>query len=139
MIRHPKLAIRKAEHISKNRVDAFTKSKVNEFYDLYEKVFNKYNILPVNIYSIDETPILTVPKSAPKIIVPRGQKQIGGIVSGERSITVEICFSVNGNYMPPLLIFLRKNRNQKICESAPPGSTVEFHPSGYIDTDIFHR
>lgn len=39
--------------------------------------------------------------------------------------------------MPPLLIFPRKNRQEKFVQCAPEGSTVVFHPSGYMQTEIF--
>lgn len=47
--------------------------------------------------------------------------------------------SAAGNYVPPLLIFSRKNASELIKKGAPPGSIFAFHPSGWIQTDIFSQ
>lgn len=71
----------------------------------------------------------------------KGRKQVGSITSAERvqTVTVELCISVSGIFMPPMMIFLRFRTNLDYLHNCPPGFTVEFHPSGWMQTDIFYR
>lgn len=45
--------------------------------------------------------------------------------------------SASGSYMPTMLIFPRKLPNAQLLDHTPPGTLAEFHPSGWIQTDIF--
>lgn len=141
MQRHPQLTLRKPEHTSRARALGFNKKSVSEFFELLENTVKKHNITPDCMYNVDETPVSTVPKGTAKVLAARGQKQVGGLVSGERGehITAEICFSASGRYMPPTIIFPRVNVNKEFLKGAPAGTRCEFHNSGYMQSDIFCR
>lgn len=81
----------------------------------------------------------TVPKGTAKVVAPKGKRQVGGLVSTERGerITATICFSATGVYMPPLLIYPRKNNNPIYFVDLPEGASAAFDPSGYMTKDIF--
>ena len=66
---------------------------------------------------------------------------MGVLTSAQRGTltTAEICFSASGAYMPPMLIFPRVRENPQLLNDVPPGAWAEFHESGWIQTDIFHR
>lgn len=139
--RHSQLAWRKPEHTSAARVRGFNRHALETFYYLLKKIFKGHNILPQNIYNMDETSASTVPKSASKMLSLKGKKQVGGLISGERGehVTAAICFSATGVYVPLLLIFPRKNSHPDYLVNKPEGSTVEFHPSGLMQMDIFFK
>lgn len=141
MKRHPQLSIRKPEHTSAARIEAFTQKNISDFYDKYEQVIKKYNILPEDIYNVDETPVSCVLKGTANVIAANGKKQVGSRVSGERGehVTAEVCFSATGKYVPSLNIFPRKNSKPEYLRGAPEGAMIEFHPSGYMQSDIFTK
>lgn len=73
------------------------------------------------------------------VIACKGKRQIGAITSAERGslITVITCMSAGGTFIPPMLIFPRKNMNENLMKGAPPGSQAVCHPSGWIQTELF--
>ncbi|KAK9754378.1 hypothetical protein QE152_g1380 [Popillia japonica] len=63
----------------------------------------------IRIYNVDETGIMTVPKKRSKCLSLRGKRQVGCLSSAERGVlvSVEICMSASGAFMPPSFIFPR--------------------------------
>lgn len=57
------ISVRKPEATSINRVTAFNKTEVQQFYKLLEELIKKYKFLPKNIYNCDKTSIFTVQDS----------------------------------------------------------------------------
>ena len=45
--------------------------------------------------------------------------------------------SPNGHFIPPLLVFPRKNMKQELMNSTPPGSIHACHPSAWMKREIF--
>ncbi|KAJ8896954.1 hypothetical protein PR048_002300 [Dryococelus australis] len=44
---------------------------------------------------------------------------------------------VAGNFMPLMFIFPRKRQNNEFLDHAPPGTTDEYHESGWMQKYIF--
>lgn len=67
-----------------------------------------------------------------KIIVRRGKKQIGAMTSAERGylITVVACMSAAGIFVPPMIVFHKKNMIDTLMRCVPLGSIARAHPSG---------
>ncbi|KAJ8972235.1 hypothetical protein NQ317_017559 [Molorchus minor] len=70
---------------------------------------------------------------------PAGKRQVGCLTSGERGVlvTVEICMSASGAFMPPMFIFPRSRAKPELLDDAPPGSTAHYHTSGWMQKEIF--
>lgn len=141
MIRHPKLSLRKPEATSAARARAFNKHALAAFFKIAGEVMEKYKFPASRIFNVDETGITVVPKSMGSIVSVKGKKQVGYMTSAERGelVTAEICFSAVGQYMPPMLIFPRKNANPEFEIGKPEGAWAEYHPSGWMQSDIFTR
>lgn len=139
LARHPKLRLRKPEATSIGRAIGFNRTAVESFFQMLTKICDKYRFRPESIWNVDETGITTVPNKQSKVISMRGKRQIGTLVSAERGtlITAEICMSASGSYMPAMLIFPRKLANPRLLDHTPPGTFAEYHPSGWIQRDIF--
>lgn len=94
---------------------------------------------PDHIYNVDEIGITTVPNKPSKVIATKGKKQVGTSTSSERGqlVTVEICMSAAGHFIPPLFIFPRVRLKAELLNHAPPGSVAVPHKSGWMQSEIF--
>ncbi|KAJ8935558.1 hypothetical protein NQ318_019542 [Aromia moschata] len=133
------IRIRRPTGTSAARATGFSRASVNEFFTLLETEFEKNNFPPDRIFNVDETGLCIVQSKCPSVIAMKGKRQIGALTSAERGslITVVMCMSATGNFIPPLIIFPRKNSNEQLKKGAPPGSIFAFHPSGWIQTNLF--
>ncbi|XP_023310354.1 uncharacterized protein LOC111691547 [Anoplophora glabripennis] len=136
--RHCDLSI-KPEATSAARAMGFNKISVAKFYELLGAVLDKYKLGPDRIYNCGETAISSVSKTKFKIISRRGRKQVGSLSSAERgqTVTVKICVSAAGSYMPPMLIFPRKRMKAELLNNSAPGTTSHCNASGWMTTDVF--
>lgn len=141
MKRNPTLSLRAPEPTSAARAMGFNKVVVGKFYELLGALMDQFKFTPDRIWNVDETGIATVPKSQSKVIALKGRRQVGILSSAERGTltTAEICFSAVGTYMPTMLIFPRVRENPQLLNNGPPGCWAEYHESGWIQMDIFHR
>jgi len=139
MSRHPDLSLCTPEATSAARAQGFNPVSVGKFFDLLEKLQNQYNFTPDKVFNCDETGITTVPNRPSKVIASRGKKQVGALSSAERGqlVTVEICMSASGSFIPPYFVFPRCRLKSELLDAAPPGSQAAAHPSGWMQSDIF--
>lgn len=138
MKRHKDLTYRKPENTSLARATAFNKHNVDQFFDNYILVQKKYKFTPDRILNTDESGISTV-LQAPKVIAPKGKKQVGQIVSGERGTLVTFCATViaSGNTVPPLYIFPRTRIKDAYLTGSVTGSIAHGSKTGWMTTEIF--
>ncbi|KAJ4433337.1 hypothetical protein ANN_15596 [Periplaneta americana] len=139
-VRHPQLALRKPEATCAARAAAFNKVNVGKFFNLLTRVVEEKGFTPEKIYNCDETGVTIVPKHRSKILSLKGRKQVGVLTSAERgkTITIEVCFNAAGtSYMAPTFIFPRVRANNQLMNDCPPGATAEYHPSGWMQSEIF--
>ncbi|KAJ8943806.1 hypothetical protein NQ318_020878, partial [Aromia moschata] len=92
-----------------------------------------------HVYNVDESGLSIVQSRCPEVVSLRGKRQVGAITSAERGslITIVMCMNAAGDFVPPMIIFPRKNASDQLKKGAPPGSLFAFHPSGWIQTDLF--
>ncbi|KAJ8939983.1 hypothetical protein NQ314_010923 [Rhamnusium bicolor] len=90
------------------------------------------------IFNVDETGLSIVSK-IPQVIGRKGKRQIVAITSAERGSPVIFIasMSADGQFIPPMLIFTKKNRNDQLMRGAPPASIYAVHPSGWIQQNLF--
>ena len=48
-------------------------------------------------------------------------------------MTVELCMSASGNYVPPLFVFPRARMKAELLDHAPPGAVGVPHKSGFVE------
>ena len=137
--RHPQLSFRKPQGISAARVKGFTQENCAAFFDLLEQALQKINLNPARLFNVDETGITTVQHKHSRVLSLRGKRQVGALKASERGalVTVVTCMNATGMYVPPMLVFPRKNMKPELLNGAPPGTIAKCHPSGWIQHDLF--
>ena len=96
---------------------------------------------PARLYNCDETGITIGQHKHKKILGLKGKRQIPSLQSEERGsfVTIVTCMSPTRHFIPPLLVFPRKNMKQEMMNDIPPGSIHACHPSGYIQSKNFSQ
>ncbi|CAK1600155.1 unnamed protein product [Parnassius mnemosyne] len=137
--RHPELSIQKPKNTSAARAAGFNKQAVEQFFNFLGNVYDEHKLSPDRIYNCDETGVSVVPKTKSKIIARKSRKQVGSITSAERgtTITIEICFSASGQYMPPMMVFPRKRMDPQLMLNAAPGFWDVCSDSGWMTAELF--
>lgn len=67
--RHCEISLRKPENTFATRSFGFSRSAVNEFYDLLQSLLDRFKFTPNRIFNIDQTGITTI-MSMPKVLAP---------------------------------------------------------------------
>ena len=88
---------------------------------------------------MDETGLSTVPIRTPKVLTPKGKRNVCKISSADRgeTVTAVCCMSATGVFVPPALIFPRKRNNPLLFKDAPPGTLDLVTETGYMNSDLF--
>lgn len=133
------ISFRKPTGTSVARAKGFTKRNVQRFFTLLKEQMELHRYPPEMIFNVDETGLSVVQTKTSQVIASRGKRQVGALTSAERGslITVVLCFSAGGTYIPPLIIFPRKHFSPLLAKGAPPGTIFTCHPSGWIQTHLF--
>lgn len=136
--RNQNISLRKPEATSLSRVVGFNKTDVDLFFGNLNQVMTANKFLSNRIYNMDETGISTVQKPG-KILGPKGQKQVGAMISWERgkNITVVCAFNASGSYIPPMFIYPRKRMSPLLERGGPAGAIYKCSHNGWTNEELF--
>ncbi|XP_045463203.1 MFS-type transporter clz9-like [Harmonia axyridis] len=138
MKRNPKLAIRSPEATSLSRATSFNRTNVQNFFEKYRSVLERYSFPPSRIWNVDETGITTVQKPK-KIVAGKGTKQVGAVTSAERGVLVTLVVATNaiGNAIPCMFVFPRIRYNDIFVRNGPPECIGVGNQSGWMTQKEF--
>jgi len=131
--RHPDLKVKVTVALEKARAKALNKSAVNGFYNMLEKLIEEYNILPGNIYNMDEKGIQLGIGARVAALVDHDQKLVYSIEDGNRElVTVIETVCADGSTIHPSVIFQGVRRNSNWGRNNPCNARLVSMSSGIL-------
>jgi hypothetical protein len=131
--RYPQLKTMIARAIETSRIKEVTRPLIVEWFDVFIKLIHENEILPENIYNMDETgfPLGTIQKA--QVIVDSSVRMKYQSQPGRQEwITAVECVSADGISIPPLIIFKGETlMNSWMSRDCPPGWKFSCNSSGW--------
>jgi hypothetical protein len=119
-MRHPDLKMKKTTGLEKARAKALNQSVVHEFFDMLADVIKEYDILPENLYNMDEKGIQLGIGAKITAMIDHDQKIVYSIEDGNRElVTVIECICADGSILHPSIIFQGLRRNSEWGRNNP--------------------
>ncbi|XP_039304742.1 uncharacterized protein LOC105194808 isoform X3 [Solenopsis invicta] len=137
--RHSNLIIHKSSDDTSNFKTGFNKETVSAFFKILGNVYEEQNYNADRIFNVDAIGFNIIQCKIPQIVCLKGKRQIGLLTADDREslITVICSMSAGGTFIPPMIIFPRKNMIDIVMKGAPAGSIGRCHPSGWVQTHLF--
>ncbi|XP_043478744.1 tigger transposable element-derived protein 1-like [Leptopilina heterotoma] len=142
--RNPEIVLKNAEVISKGRASVTEEIIRQWFLELkdYLKSENVLDILddPTRIFNLDEIGMQTCPKSG-KLLGERGKKNHYIISPGQekQQLTVLCCYSANGEYVNPMIVYPYQRLPSHIMDTMPDNCAAGRSPTGWMISATFYE
>ncbi len=139
--RHPHLTLRAGESLAYRRAVAANPDTFRHYFDQLENVLDTNGLrnAPSRIFNADESGMPLQHRPGRRIAV-RGQKHVIVHTSGNKTqITVLVCVSARGNYIPPMVVFKRKGLTEDLVQGEVPDTMYGLSSSGWMDGELFSQ
>ena len=140
MQRHHSIILRCPEATSVARACGFNRKVVSEFYHIWRNIFHEKKFEAHSIFNYDETGC-TTDQNVPKVLAPKGMKQVGQTVATERGtfVTAGCCISAFGCSLPFALVFSHVNYKNHSIRGASAGMLGLANQSDWMTTELFSK
>ena len=109
---HPDLKMKKMQGLEMARAKALNQFAVGEFFDMLDELIKEYDIVPENIYNMDEKDVQLSIGAKVVVLVDRDQKTAYSIKDGNQElVTVIEVICADGSTIHPAIIFQVKRWN----------------------------
>lgn len=118
--RHPNLKMKRTTGLEKARAKALNQFAVNGFFDMLTDVMQEFNILPENLYNMDEKGLQLGIGARITAMIDRDQQTVYSIEDGNRElVTVIETICADGSVLHPSVIFQGQRRNSEWGRNNP--------------------
>lgn len=109
----------------------------NEMKEYIDSVDISILVSPDRLFNADETGFSLCPKGK-KVVACKGDKHVYSLSANTRTnITVVVCTSAIGNFLPPMMIFPYKKKPLFNPLDDFPKAHFEISPNGWITAEVF--
>ena len=117
---HPDLKMKRMTGLEKARAKALNQFAVDEFFDMLANMMKEFNILPENLYNMDEKGIQLGIGARVTAMIDHDQQTVYSIEDGNRElITVIETICADGSVLHPSVIFQGQQQNSEWGRNNP--------------------
>ncbi|CAG8737253.1 13535_t:CDS:2 [Cetraspora pellucida] len=135
---HPELSFRTLQKLSEAQAQKANMTIVKDYFEKLGKIINEHSLTTAQIWNMDETGFILIPKSE-KVIAQKGACQVHKVIHENTTehISVIPTISAAGSSIPPLFIYKGVRTISGLLEGAPPRAVMGFTDTGYMREDLF--
>jgi hypothetical protein len=120
-----------------DRHDRNIRDKITEWFDIMGPILNNPNVLPENVYNMDETGIMLCFLTSKKVLVGHDDPTNGRGAGVKRELVTAIeCISADGRVISPLIIWAASTHRSNWTTHPTPGWHFACSESGRTDKAI---
>ena len=135
--RHPALKPKRVKALDWNRHDQNIHEKVSQWFDIIGTELDRADILPENVYNMDETGVMLSMLGSLKVLVGRDDLRTYRGAGVKRTMVTAIeCISADGRSLHPLIIWPAATHRSTWTTHPTPGWHFACSQSGYTDSKI---
>jgi DDE superfamily endonuclease len=135
--RHPELKSKRVEGLDWARHDHHIYDKVRQWFAIIGPELSSPDIVPENIYNLDETGVLLSMLSSLKVLVGKNDlRNYRGAGVKRTMVTAIECISADGRFLPSLIIWPASIHRSTWTIHPTPGWHFACLKSGYTDKEI---
>lgn len=141
MKRNSRLSLRTPQQCSISRAMAFNKVNITNYFGKLGPVLKRNPLFESGhrTFNCDEVGTTTVGAISKKIVAPKGIRQVHQVRTHERGETVTslVYVCANGTFLPPVMLYPRKNTNSGFLKNAYPNTlTLASGKKGYMNDEM---
>ncbi|XP_001602581.1 uncharacterized protein LOC100118669 [Nasonia vitripennis] len=107
--------------------------KTKTFPELLADLQKVYKFPANRIYNMNATVLISVPNMTTKIVCESDKHELQS-----EYITMVNCCNAAGDFVPPLMIYPASKTDPEFMKGCPQGTEIVCHPSGSLQSEIFH-
>jgi hypothetical protein len=135
--RHPELRAKRVKALDWDRHDRNIRDKIREWFDVIGPILNDPDILPENVYNMDETGIMLCFLTSKKVLVGHDDPTNGRGAGVKRELVTAIeCISADGRVISPLIIWAASTHRSNWTTHPTPGWHFACSESGRTNKAI---
>lgn len=133
------MVLRLGEGLEMKRCVGLNHKSCSHFYSGLTIVITSHGYEASHIWIMDEIGVqATGRNSTLKVVAKKGSKNVNIPAGDNREwLTIVVCISAQGTYIPPYYIFKGKYLLQNYVELCGPGATMNVQENGWITNEIF--